>query len=86
VNLWGAIYSNIIFPLLFLVLLDPGSKIRDGKKQDPGSGINIPDPPHCLHWKDVCAYSCAGIGSASLTDEDDIGENFFHFFMYRTSF
>jgi hypothetical protein len=30
---------------------DPGSgmetvRIRDGKKADPGSGINIPDPPH----------------------------------------
>ncbi len=30
---------------------DPGSgmetvRIRDGKKSDPGSGINIPDPPH----------------------------------------
>jgi hypothetical protein len=33
--------------------LDPGSEIRDpgsgmGKNQDPGSGINIPDPQH---WK-----------------------------------
>jgi hypothetical protein len=32
---------------------DPGSgmetvRIRDGKKSDPGYGINIPDPPHCL--------------------------------------
>jgi hypothetical protein len=30
---------------------DPGSgmetvRIRDGKKSDPGSGINIPDPQH----------------------------------------
>jgi hypothetical protein len=23
-------------------------RIRDGKKLDPGSGINIPDPQHCL--------------------------------------
>jgi hypothetical protein len=23
-----------------------GSGIRDGKKSDPGSGVNIPDPPH----------------------------------------
>jgi hypothetical protein len=23
-----------------------GSGIRDGKKSDPGSGINIPDPQH----------------------------------------
>jgi hypothetical protein len=22
--------------------------IRDGKKSDPGSGVNIPDPQHCL--------------------------------------
>jgi hypothetical protein len=32
---------------------DPGSgmeivRIRDGKKSDPGSGINIPDPQDCL--------------------------------------
>jgi len=25
-----------------------GSGIRDGKKSDPGSGINIPDPQHWL--------------------------------------
>jgi hypothetical protein len=25
-----------------------GSGIRDGKKSDPGSGINIPDPQHCI--------------------------------------
>jgi hypothetical protein len=24
-----------------------GSGIRNGKKSDPGSGINIPDPQHC---------------------------------------
>jgi hypothetical protein len=23
-------------------------RIRDGKKSDPGSGINIPDPQHCI--------------------------------------
>ncbi len=28
--------------------MDPVSGIRDGKKSDPGSGINIPDPQH---WK-----------------------------------
>jgi hypothetical protein len=38
---------------LLLLFLDPGSEIRDpgsgmGKNQDPGSGINIPDPQHCL--------------------------------------
>jgi hypothetical protein len=28
-----------------LLFLDPGSGL--GKNQDPGSGINIPDPQHC---------------------------------------
>jgi hypothetical protein len=46
---------------LLLLFLHPGSGIRDpgsgmGKNQDPGSGINIPDPPHwlgilCKHTK-----------------------------------
>jgi hypothetical protein len=36
-----------------LLFWDPGSEIRDpesgmGKNQDPGSGINIPDPQHCV--------------------------------------
>jgi hypothetical protein len=30
-----------------------GSGIRDGKKSDPGSGINIPDPQH---WK-ICRFA-----------------------------
>jgi hypothetical protein len=38
-------------PLSFLPVF--GSGIRDpgsgmGKNQDPGSGINIPDPQHCF--------------------------------------
>jgi hypothetical protein len=32
-----------------------GSGIRDGKKSDPGSGINIPDPQHCLN---LCILLC----------------------------
>jgi hypothetical protein len=32
-------------PSLLLLFLDPGSGM--GKNQDPGSGINIPDPQHC---------------------------------------
>ncbi len=42
------------FPLpLLVLLLDPGSRIRDSasvmdKIQDPGSGISIPHPHHCL--------------------------------------
>ena len=46
--------TNKVFSLLFL-WLDPGSEIRDpgsgnrdGKNQDPGSRINIPDPQHCI--------------------------------------
>jgi hypothetical protein len=27
-----------------------------GKNQDPGSGINIPDPQHCLQGKDRPLY------------------------------
>jgi hypothetical protein len=41
---------NFFSPLSFVAVFgsgirDPGSGI--GKNQDPGSGINIPDPPHC---------------------------------------
>ncbi len=44
-------------PSLFYLFLDPGSVIRDpgsgmGKNQDPGFGINIPDPQHWIqHMK-----------------------------------
>ncbi len=46
-RVWHQIFS------LLLLFLDPGSEIRDpgsvmGKNQDPGSGINIPDPQHYL--------------------------------------
>jgi hypothetical protein len=43
--------TKIFFsPLSFVAVF--GSGIRDpgsgmGKNQDPGYGINIPDPPHC---------------------------------------
>jgi hypothetical protein len=45
-------YDNKFFsPLSFVAVF--GSGIRDprsgmGKNQDPGSGINIPDPQHCF--------------------------------------
>jgi hypothetical protein len=47
--------KKIFSPLSFVAVLDPGSGIRDPgwvktKNQDPGSGINIPDPQH---WKDL---------------------------------
>jgi hypothetical protein len=42
--------TKFFSPLSFVAVF--GSGIRDpgsgmGKNQDPGSGINIPDPPHC---------------------------------------
>ncbi len=36
--------TKLFTPLLLLLFLDPGSGM--GKNQDPGSGINIPDPQH----------------------------------------
>jgi hypothetical protein len=49
--------NNFFSPLSFVAVFgsgirDPRSEIRDpgsgmGKNQDPGSGINIPDPQHC---------------------------------------
>ncbi len=43
--------TNFFSPLSFVAVF--GSGIRDlgsgmGKNQDPGSGINIPDPQHCF--------------------------------------
>jgi hypothetical protein len=45
--------TNFFSPLSFVAVL--GSGIRDpgsgmSKNQDPGSGINIPDPQHCLNY------------------------------------
>ncbi len=38
--------TNFFSPLSLLLFLDPGSGM--GKNQDPGSGMNIPDPQHWL--------------------------------------
>jgi hypothetical protein len=43
--------TNFFSPLSFVAVFgsgirDLGSRIRNGKNQDPGSGINIPDPQH----------------------------------------
>ncbi len=45
--------TNFFSPLSFVAVF--GSGIRDpgsgmGKNQDPGSGINIPDPQHCKNY------------------------------------
>ncbi len=39
------ITTHFFHPSLLFLFLDPGSGM--GKNQDPGSGINIPDPQHC---------------------------------------
>ncbi len=38
--------TNFFHLSLLLLFLDPGSGM--GKNQDPGSGINIPDPQHWI--------------------------------------
>jgi hypothetical protein len=54
--------KKFFHPSLFYLFLDPGSEIRDpgsgmGKNQDPGSGINIPDPQHCIkYFKNIPIY------------------------------
>jgi hypothetical protein len=55
------------------------SRIRDGKKSDPGSGINIPDPQHCLYLSGyfarrvhlspiLAAAAVAGTTARAVTD------------------
>ncbi len=58
------------FPTTFLVLLlDLGSEIRDlGKSQDPGSGINIPDPQHCFQGYTTNTYHGSITGSVADPD------------------
>ncbi len=51
-KLWQQIFFTNVFHCCFWIR-DPGSEIRDpgsgmGKNQDPGFGMNIPDPPHCF--------------------------------------
>jgi hypothetical protein len=42
-------FSPLSFAAVFVSgIRDPGSGM--GKNQDPGSGINIPDPQHCV-WR-----------------------------------
>jgi hypothetical protein len=51
--------TNFFSPLSFVTVF--GSGIRDpgsgmGKNQDPGSGINIPNPQHCLKTMKLARY------------------------------
>jgi hypothetical protein len=42
----GLKYINVLMRIRDPGWRQFGSGIRDGKKSDPGSGINIPDPQH----------------------------------------
>jgi hypothetical protein len=65
--------TNFFSPLSFVAVF--GSGIRDpgsgmGKNQDPGSGINIPDPQHCINifkflFKQKGNFPYHNIGSGS---------------------
>jgi hypothetical protein len=52
--------TNFFQPSLLLLFLDPGSVIRD-----PGSGINIPDPPHCKKHSTVVLNNVSDPDSGS---------------------
>ena len=60
--------TNFFSPLSFVAVFgsgirDPGSGMLGmGKNQDPGSGINIPDPQHCRH------LSKSGVGDGARLD------------------
>jgi hypothetical protein len=43
-----------------------GSGIRDGKKSDPGSGINIPDLQCCFYLKNLKGHKEAVQGVHAL--------------------
>ncbi len=53
------------------MFLDPGSGM--GKTQDPGSGINIPDPQHCF-WptlKNWTFWEMFGMLQVTMTESSD---------------
>ncbi len=41
--------KKFFHPSFFLLFWIWDPEFGMGKNQDPGSGINIPDPPHCFH-------------------------------------
>jgi hypothetical protein len=63
--------TNFFSPLSFVAVFgsgirDPGSRI--GKIQDPGSGINIPDPQHCYKsFKNVRYFNKINVYKIVLT-------------------
>jgi hypothetical protein len=55
-------------PSRLMLFLDPGSGM--GKNQNPGSGINIPDPQHCCVFFDNKMSGLLGTYHKSLTSMD----------------
>ncbi len=53
--------NNFFTSPCFLGIRDPGSEM--GKNPDPGSGINIPDPQHCIKL----TFFISGKGLVKLT-------------------
>jgi hypothetical protein len=47
---WGLKYLNSLMRIRDPGWRQFGSGIREGKKSDPGSGINIPDPQHWFYY------------------------------------
>ncbi len=45
------------------------SWIRDGKKSDPGSGVNIPDPQHCAKLLKTWSLFCEQTGGVLSTSQ-----------------
>jgi hypothetical protein len=73
VELRNHFFCFLGFKILKFFDEDPGSgmetvRIRDGKKSDPGSGINIPDPQHWqkryLNFKPVYGSKLPESGSS----------------------
>ncbi len=61
--------TNFFSPLSFVAIF--GSGIRDpgsgmSKNQDPGSGINIPDPQHWIYWFKLEPWMALGAPNGGL--------------------
>ncbi len=81
--------TKIFFIPLFCCcfwIRDPGSEIRNprsgmGKNQDPGSGMNIPDPPHCFWLMDP------NLDPATfVSDHQDVNKKFFAYSFLKVHF
>ena len=76
--------TNFVSSLSFVAVF--GSGIRDpgsgmGKNQDPGSGINIPDPQHCGPAIRFCAQLCLRLRYLTIWTWLQPNQN--HFFLEK---